>query len=140
MTRLHEIRAAVRDLSAPNPAEEPPAGFWHKPDRGSPDYNRLVIGGEPTFDVWLETEAEFNRAGFLDVRAEVVFHNVELRREVDRKTVFDREFTGNDQPREQCFLLNMPTYADQIGEAVQAFAERAVNRGPVASAGDHAYA
>jgi len=94
--------------------------FWHKPDRGSDDYYRLVVDDEPRYDVWVTTEVTRKRHGALSVRVEVVLYDVVLRVEHDSSIVVSKAFDGY-QPREQAFLMNVHTYEKKTKETVEKY-------------------
>lgn len=129
MTRLHKIQRAVRDISTNAPTTDNRDLMWFKPDRGSPDYYRLVprdgLEERGGYDVWMETEAGFDRAGHMQIRCDVVLYDLSIHDERMRETVFGRGFDGYDQPREQAFLNNVHHYERQAREHVQDFAETA---------------
>lgn len=129
MNRLHEIKRAVTDLSTVAPSTDHSDLMWFKPDRGSPDYYRLVPregyeerGG---YDVWMETDARFDRAGILQVSCEVVLYELAGYAERERTRVFGDGFDGYDQPREQMFLLNLHHYEQQARDVVEEYAATA---------------
>lgn len=127
--RLHEIRRAVQNISTTAPSTNDSDLMWFKPDRGSPNYYRLVRtdfdGGEEGYDVWMETDASFDTAGHLQVRCEVICFELGVRVQRDQETIFGTGFDGYDQPREQAFLNNVHHYEQQAQDAIDEFAETA---------------
>lgn len=123
MTRLHDIRAAVNDISTTIPDDPDGGAFWFHPDRGHTDYYRLADDdAEPRYDIWLVTEADFDKAGFMQVEIAVAFYNCELDYMDSREVIVGNAFDGYDQPREQMFLLNLHHYEQQAREKVEKFA------------------
>lgn len=128
VTRLQKIRDAVREFGTSSPESDTDDLFWYSPDREYPDYYRLSRMGEdtaPLYDIWADVKAEFDRGGFLQVRAKAVLYDVRGNYEVMSETVFDRGFGGTNQPLEQTFLNNMVVYEEKLQKQLDQFVDQA---------------
>lgn len=102
--------------------------MWHQIDRGSPNYFRVVHmdqmdEDDPYYDVWLTTEAGFDRIGDMAVSATVALYSGRLETIQEESEIFNWVFDGNDQPREQMFLNNIHQYQETAREQVASYAE-----------------
>jgi hypothetical protein len=128
-TRLERIKQLVSDISTTHPRDTDVAdAIWFKPDRGSADYHRLSStrdDEELAYDVWLELRAEYDRIGYLEVSAEILVAHATTHDKVWNELVFSKSFSGNHQPREQCFLNNYPHHIEAVEEAFETAVEGA---------------
>jgi hypothetical protein len=124
--RQQKIVEALDQLSMPEPPDVDD-GLWYC-DRTSPDYWRYSVPDVdgPAKDVWLETEVGRDNAGVLQVRADVVLFDIQGLFELERRAIVSQQFDGH-QPREQAFILNAPTYQQQINDGAIEFYEQAVS-------------
>lgn len=130
--RHREIQQAVEGLSTPRVTTDNSELLWFFPSRESQDYHRLAAMDEdidePFIDVYLDKTVK-RRNGVIQIEASVVLYPARGQYTVAEEDIFAWTFDGYDQPREQAFLLNVPTYQQQINDAVERFVETAELRG-----------
>jgi hypothetical protein len=130
MTRLHKIIRGVKDTHITARPNAPDGFFWFKADRGDPSCWQLAEdrkGGAAIYEVGLRKDARFNRAGWADVRLAVYLFSFRIHDEVDSESILAREYTGYDQPLEQCAINNLVggVYQDKVNDAAERMFEAA---------------
>jgi hypothetical protein len=124
LNRQQKIRSIVSDYSLIAPSTDLDDMFWHPPDRGSPNYYRLVYKSEPIFDVWLEADTHREKFGGLRVKIKVKLFDV-VHHYLDSETLVYAETFDGYQPIEQAFLLNSHHYQQQAREIAEEYFEMA---------------
>lgn len=133
MSKVSEVESLVNDLSIPSPDADSSDVFWFKPDRGSPNYFRLVPSEDGYedyyYDVWVEADLSIDKAGVYSFTMEVVIYNGRLEHRMDDEDIANLSFEMDEGSRIQTIINNWETaYRKNAKETVEEYADWAENQ------------
>lgn len=130
MSKVEQIRGLLDDLTL-RPPDDPDGLMWFKPDRGSPNYFRLVpmeddLPDHLYFDVWVETDLSTDKAGINHFSMEAVLFSGPGSYRMEERELASLSFGYNEVSTQQTILNNWePAYKKRARDAIADFAEQA---------------